>query len=152
MPDTPFSDNNMYYFWSQNITVSEHSTLLKNVFLQRVLRRTDINRVEIPDKKAYLKNILEQGIYTELTCREDKSQGIKEGALRKQIREHINTLTENMTALATVPPIPVLAPYLVQVGILNNVLLNADNVDKIVGSLKDDILKQQTYNYYFSAA
>ena len=136
LPDTPFSDNNMYYFWSKELNIAEHSTLMENVLLQRIVTRTDVSRIDIPDADAHLYSALESSLYHELTRRADGTNA--EGSVRAAIKSHLTSFSDIMnTAVAG----GVLTAFTVQVAQLNAVIgNNDDNIDKLVASLKDKLI------------
>lgn len=136
LPDTPFSDNNMYYFWSKELNITEHSTVLQNVLLQRIVTRTDVSRIDIPDAGAHLYSALESSLYNELTRRSDGTNA--EGSVRAAIKSHLTSFSDIMnTAVAG----GVLTAFTVQVAQLNAVIRNNDDsIDKLVASLKDKLI------------
>lgn len=136
LPDTPFSDNNMYYFWSKELNIAEHSTLMENVLLQRIVTRTDVSRIDIPDADAHLYSALESSLYNELTRRADGTNA--EGSVRAAIKSHLTSFSDIMnTAVAG----GVLTAFTVQVAQLNTVIRNNDDsIDKLVASLKDKLI------------
>lgn len=136
LPDTPFSDNNMYYFWSKELNIAEHSTLMENVLLQRIVTRTDVSRVDIPDANVHLYSALESSLYNELTQRANGTNA--EGSVRAAIKSHLTSFSDIMnTAVAG----GVLTAFTVQVALLNAVIRNNDdNIDRLVASLKDKLI------------
>lgn len=136
LPDVPFSDNNMYYFWSKELNIAEHSTVMQNVLLQRIVTRTDVSRVDIPDANAHLYSALESSLYHELTRQADGTN--TEGSVRAAIRSHLISFSDIMnTAVAG----GLLIGFAIQVDQLNEVIRNNDNnIDKLVASLKDRLI------------
>lgn len=91
LPQTPFADNNMYYFWSGAISyekpddaISEDSRdnpVSENIVLRRLVSRIDMKQMEITEEeikegfRGRFDNLLEEGIKQQLGELIDKLEG-----------------------------------------------------------------------------
>ena len=144
LPDAAFSDNNMYYFWAHEIaaaTPSHDNYYLCNVLLQRIVTRTSVSRIDIPadpdgSHDTFIKQMIEQSLFTELTCR--AADGLQEGSVRKEIKKQLDEFRVPMNAAASTGVIPIL--YAGNVGEINNVFPTDETADRIIASLREQIV------------
>lgn len=113
LPQTPFADNNMYYFWSGAISyekpddaISEDSRdnpVSENIVLRRLVSRIDMERMEITDEVikvgfgARFDNLLVEGIKQQLgelinRLKDDTGEGSRQNC------EALETLLINKTS------------------------------------------------------
>ena len=111
LPQTPFADNNMYYFWSGAISyekpddaISEDSRdnpVSENIVLRRLVSRIDMERKAITDeeiKKGFgdrFDNLLEEGIKQQLGELIDNLEGVNPDATFPENCETLKTLLIN---------------------------------------------------------
>lgn len=87
LPQVPFSDHNMYYLWEGELTGDPKApTTVKrqDVWLRRLVTRTDVERKEIADLSTHLYNAIVNSLY--------KNQE-KEANLKKLMSKHIQDFT-----------------------------------------------------------
>ncbi len=144
LPDAAFSDNNMYYFWTHEIAAgapSHDNHYLCNVLLQRIVTRTSVSRIDIPadpdgSHDTFVKQMIEQSLFTELTRR--AADGVQEGSVRKEIKEQLDAFRVPMNAAASFGTIPII--YAGNVGEINNVFPTDETADRIIASLREQIV------------
>lgn len=111
LPQTPFADNNMYYFWSGAISyekpddaISEDSRdnpVSENIVLRRLVSRIDMEQMEITEeviKEGFgdrFDNLLEEGIKQQLGELIDKLEGDNPDATFLENCETLKTLLIN---------------------------------------------------------
>ena len=111
LPQTPFADNNMYYFWSGAISyekpddaISEDSRdnpVSENIVLRRLVSRIDMEQMEITGeviKEGFghrFDNLLEEGIKQQLGELIDKLEGENPDATFLENCETLKTLLIN---------------------------------------------------------
>lgn len=111
LPQTPFADNNMYYFWSGAISYekpgdaisddSRDNPVSENIVLRRLVSRIDMERKEITDeviKNGFgdrFDNLLEEGIKQQLGELIDKLEGDNPDATFLENCETLKTLLIN---------------------------------------------------------
>lgn len=89
LPEVPFSDHNMYYLWEGSLKADAGTTVKrKDVKLQRLVTRTDVRRIEIPDTNQYLMEFVDRTLYDDNTL---------EGLINAHITNFCTRMTDNMT-------------------------------------------------------
>ena len=143
LPDAPFTENNLYYLWSHKITTgnSSHDNFyLCNVLLQRIVTRTDVQRMDIPttepERDDFTCRMIRESLFEDLTCRKNAAK--EEGRIRKEIKKRIQDF-QNLTNTAVAGG--VLTFFTANVASMNIVLNNEDNIDLIIASLSDQIIR-----------
>ena len=132
LPETTFSENNLYYFWTHTITAPSHEIPhLCNVRLQRIVTKTDVSRVDIPDKTTdptgydlYIKKCIETSVYEDIRA-----------DIAKQVKNHIDNF-QHITNLAATTGI--LTTFTLQISYMNTELDN--NEAAIAAYLKDEVV------------
>ena len=142
LPDTPFTEDNLYYLWSHRINTgnSSHDNFyLCNVLLQRIVTRTDVQRMDIPaaepERDDFICRMIEESQFEDLTCRKNASK--EEGKIREKIKTKIQDFL-NLPDWATVA---LSGNYTSNILNMKEVLNNEDNVDLIIASLRDAIVR-----------
>lgn len=143
LPDAPFTEDNLYYLWSHKITTgnSSHDNFyLCNVLLQRIVTRTDVQRMDIPvtepERDDFICRMIKESLFEDLTCRGNASK--EEGRIRKEIKKKIQDF-QNLTNTAVAGG--VLTAFTAHVASMNLVLDEEDNIDLIIASLRDRIIR-----------
>lgn len=136
MPTTAFDESNMYYFWSSDITSdqAQHDTpYMCIVKLQRIVTRTDVSCVQLPDKsnvtayESFVKQVIQQSTYKQL-----------ESDIREQVSTTINKMQTKAGLAAGAGTIPII--YAGDLAEFNKALDNEDNVTAIAATLKEQII------------
>lgn len=143
LPDTPFTEDNLYYLWSHRINTgnSSHDNFyLCNVLLQRIVTRTDVQRMDIPaaepERDDFICRMIEESLFEDLTYRKNASK--EEGRIRTEIKKKIQDF-QHLTNAAVAGG--VLTAFTVHVASMNLVLNEEDNIDLIIASLRDQIIR-----------
>ena len=142
LPDTPFTEDNLYYLWSHRINTgnSSHDNFyLCNVLLQRIVTRTDVQRMDIPatepERDDFICRMIEESLFEDLTCRKNASK--EEGRIRTEIKTKIKSFLDLPDWIA----VSLNGKYTSNIQNMKEVLNNEDNVDLIIASLKDAIVR-----------
>lgn len=134
LPATAFGENNLYYFWSHEIgsTATAHETpYLCNVMLQRIVTRTHVRCVAMPDKadtegyEAFVRRAIGTSLYE--TLKPD---------IENQVQETINKFKELTNTAVGFGTIPLL--YAGDVTAMKNALDN--HKTDIADGLKEQII------------
>ena len=94
LPQVPFRDNNMYYLWEDSLKADANTTIKRNdVLLRRLVTRTDVKRIKIPDLDKYLGDLIAKDLYVEETINT---------AFNKHLDNFCTDLDTKMTGIAKV--------------------------------------------------
>ena len=127
LPEVPFSDHNMYYLWEGELKAQDQATIkCQDVLLQRLVTRTDIHRMEIPNWNKHLELAIDSSLYVDTV-------------INAKVDAHITSFCQRMTEQIT-------GKYKDYATRLRN-LLTSDTVRLLI----KDSLKHQLISQYHAA-
>lgn len=133
LPQVSFTDRNMYYLWEGELVAQSQTTVKRqDVLLRRLVTRTDVERMVIPDLGKHLEQVIDDCLYN------DEDIHTKVDA---HIASFCNRMTERMTGDYK-PKAAEFRIFLNRKGIKDSIKTELKR--KVVGQYKTAILSNET--------